>query len=254
MQILIGCAKDMRGDAAESFPLVSTPLFQEEAVANVLQMRELDEEQLVRMLKCTSKIAKEVRGRYLSFFDEEGALPAAMAYNGVVFRHLQAETFSSEELVYAQSRLWITSFLYGLLRPADLIHPYRMEGSVRLPDNGCTMFEFWKPRLTEVFISSIQRSGGVLLDLASKEMRRLFDWKKVKASVQVVSPEFLVRKGDRLKTVTIYAKMCRGAMTRWVLDGRMEDAALWQDFSFEGFQYNPAESTPDTPLFIMEDK
>ena len=253
MQILIGCAKDMRKEKVEPFPLVSTPLFHEEAVANALRMQEYGEEQLAKMLKCTLKIAREVRGRYLSFFDEGEEMPAAVAYHGVVFRNLQAETLSPESLAYAQSHLWITSFLYGLLRPADLIHPYRMEGGVRLPDLGCTMFDYWKPRLTDVFIDSIQQSGSVLLDLASKEMRRLFDWKKVTQSVRVISPEFLVRKGEQMKTVTVYAKMCRGAMARWVLDGRRENPDSWKDFSFEGFRYSSEGGTSDCPLFILGD-
>ena len=92
----------------------------------------------------------------------------------------------------------------------------RLEGDVRLAANGgITMFDYWKPLLTDVFIDDIRRQGGVLVNLASSEMKDLFDWKRVESEVRVVTPDFQVWKDGRLKTVVVYAKMCRGEMTRY---------------------------------------
>ena len=84
---------------------------------------------------------------------------------------------------------------------------------MRLPEKGgITMFDYWKPLLTDCFIEEIKKRGGILVNLASGEMKDLFDWKRVESEVRVVTPDFQVWKGGKLKTVVIYAKMCRG---RW---------------------------------------
>ena len=81
------------------------------------------------------------------------------------------------------------------------------------------MFDFWKPRLTNVLIDSVKQDDGCLVHLATEEITRLFDWKRVKREVKVLEPQFFVRDGDKLKTIVVYAKMCRGAMTRYILRG-----------------------------------
>ena len=94
-----------------------------------------------------------------------------------------------------QEQRRITAFLYGLLRPLDGIKPYRLEGDVRLPEKGgISMFDYWKPLLTDYFIEEIKNCGGVLINLASAEMKDLFDWKRVEQEVRVITPEFQVWK------------------------------------------------------------
>ena len=112
------------------------------------------------------------------------------------------------------------------------------------------MFDYWKPLLTDVLIDSVKASGGLLVDLASSEMRRLFNWRKVAREVDVVRPEFYVSKGGRLKTIVIYAKMCRGAMTRYLLQNRIDNADKLKSFDFEGFSYSEVDSKPGFPAFV----
>ena len=103
---------------------------------------------------------------------------------GAVFKRILPKDFSAEDFRYAQEHLRITSFLYGLLRPLDGIKPYRLEGDVRLPEKGgISMFDYWKPLLTDYFIEEIKNCGGVLINLASAEMKDLFDWKRVEQEV-----------------------------------------------------------------------
>ena len=181
--------------------------------------------------------------------DEAERLPAILAYTGAVFKRINPRDFSSDDFSYAQKHLRITSFLYGLLRPLDLISPYRLEGSVRL--NGMDMFSRWRPLLTDMFISEIQENGGILADLASEEMKGLFDWKRVASEVRVVRPEFLTEKDGRLKAVTIHTKMCRGEMTRFLLKGRVEETGQLNTFEWEGFTYRHELSTPRHPVFVL---
>lgn len=170
-------------------------------------------------MKVNAKIAAENKVRFHDFCSEDNhPMPAIGAYTGAVFKRILPKDFTADDFRYAQEHLHITSFLYGLLRPLDGIRPYRLEGDVRLPEkDGITMFDYWKPLLTDYFIEEIKKRGGILVNLASGEMKDLFDWKRVESEVRVVTPDFQVWKGGKLKTVVIYAKMCRGEMVRHII-------------------------------------
>ena len=187
------------------------------------------------MLRVNAKIAAENYIRYQDFCSEDNLpVPAIGAYTGAVFKRLALKDFTLDDFRFAQEHLRITSFLYGLLRPLDGIRPYRLEGDVRLPENGgVTMFDYWKPLLTDVFIEDIKRQDGVLINLASAEMKDLFDWKRVEREVRVITPEFRVWKGDKPATVVIYAKMCRGEMTRFFIKNRITHPEQLKSFTFD---------------------
>jgi cytoplasmic iron level regulating protein YaaA (DUF328/UPF0246 family) len=238
MIVYIACAKIMTGTAPRKLPFTTVPVFQSQANENAVKMASFSAGQLKRMLKVNDDIAKENWLRYQHFFDEDNVpQPAAFAYDGMVFRKLAPETFTDEELRYANSHLFIGSFLYGLLRPLDMIKKYRLEGNVVFPgEDGSNMCERWKPLLTDYFISQIKADDGVLVNLASYEMRDLFDWKKVEREVQVITPEFQVMKEGKPKTIVIYAKMCRGAMTRFILKNRIVNPFELLTFEYEGFR------------------
>lgn len=251
MIIFLACAKIMTGVCTRSLPLTTEPLFQLRANENAIQMASYSSEALMRMLRVNADIAQENWWRYQHFFDEEVKRePAAFAYDGMVFRKLAPESFSDSDLIYANDHLLIGSFLYGLLRPLDLVKKYRMEGSVTLPENkGLNMFDYWKPLLTDCFIQRIKADDGILLNLASEEMKFLFDWKKVAKEVRVVTPEFYTMKDGKPKTIVIYTKMCRGAMTRYVLQNRITSLEDLKSFQHEGFCHD--ESETDKFEFIL---
>lgn len=256
MQILLACAKDMMSTNKRAFPKMTTPVFQQYADHNARQLMQYSVEELQLMLKCNAKIAATNKLRYNSFFDSEEKLQAVLSYTGIAYKYLRAVDFDEAGMEYAQQHLWLTSFLYGLLRPLDGIRNYRLEGSVWLPENdGHNMFDFWKPLLTDVLIDSVKADDGVLVNLASEEMKSLFDWKRVKQNIRVIQPEFQVRKDDKLKTVVVYTKMCRGAMTRYIITQRLKCSEDLKDFSFEGFEYrqeNQNNRNEDAPLFVLE--
>ncbi len=263
MQILLACAKTMRERAARPVDMVSRPLFEQEAQHIALEMVARSVDELCEMFHCSSKIAVECMQRYQRFTDPSATLPAIFGYNGQAYRSLDALSLSDDDLHHAQHHLWITSFLYGLLRPLDQVHPYRMEGNVRLETTAAamqvkatrkmepTLFEYWRPRLTDVLIDSVLADDGVLVHLATAEMERLFDWKRVMESVHVVQPRFLMERRGRLTAVSVYAKSCRGAMTRYILRNRLTDPHDLLSFSHEGFEYSAADSMDDQPTFIV---
>lgn len=236
MQILISSAKIMTGYAPREILLTTEPAFQRQANENAAQMVAYSAEELMAMLHVNRNIAVENWRRYQSFHDGGMRQTAVFSYDGMVFQRLAPETFTDEELRYANGHLLISSFLYGLLRPLDLINKYRLEGNVVLPQHGGkSMFDYWKPLLTDWFIDKIKCDDGILINLASDEMRNLFDWRRVKREVRIITPEFKVEKDGRLKTIVIYTKMCRGAMTRYILKNKITDADELKGFEYEGF-------------------
>lgn len=253
MMIYISCAKTMTAQSKLQVPFTTQPYFIDEARQNVMDISQFSMEELGRLLKINSKLAAENYFRYHNFFSsEDKGLPAILSYTGMVFKRLAVKDFSDDDFRYAQEHLLITSFLYGLLRPLDVIKNYRLEGDVRLPERGnISIFDYWKPVLTDYFIAEIKKQGGVLINLASNEMKDLFDWKRVCREVRVITPDFQVYKNGKLSTVVIYAKMCRGEMTRFILKNRIENPEQIKSFEWEGFCYNENESSGDHFVFIM---
>lgn len=240
-----------RGPAA--VPRTTVPRFEAEAVRTALEMSQYTASQLAELLRVNAKIAAENRLRFHDFCSEHNrSVPALCAYTGAVFKRISPQDFTEDDFEFVQDHLRISSFLYGLLRPLDVIRPYRLEGDVRLPEKGGnTLFDYWKPLLTDLFIDEIKHRGGVLVYLASGEMKGLFDWKRVEREVRVITPDFQVLKGGKPQTVVIYAKMCRGEMVRYIVKNRIRQPADLKAFRWEGFALNEARSTDNHPLFTL---
>jgi len=254
MKIILASAKIMN-DRLKSVPAIglSLPRFQSEAQAFAKDMAQYSSETIAEMLDCSLQIASQNRLRFMQFFEQKSKLPAILAYHGQAYKHLRAETLTAEDLSYAQETLLITSFLYGLLRPLDGILPYRMEGNVELPSGeGQNIFGFWKNRLTDVLIDGVKGDGGILVHLATEEYQHLFDWQRVGKELRIVQPLFYVRKGKDLKIQAVWAKTCRGAMTRFIVQNRIKDPRDLAAFSYEGFEYDPTLGEPDYPHFVKE--
>ncbi len=233
----------MTGRVTREMPYVTEPSFQLQANDNAMQMVTYSVEELQDMLHVNHEIAAENWNRYQTFHVRDDKQPAVFCYDGMVFQKLAPETFSDDDLIYANDHLLISSFLYGLLRPLDMVKKYRLEGNVVLSENGGkSMFDFWKPILTDWFIKKIKADDGILVNLASDEMRNLFDWKRVKKEVNIVTPEFKIERNGKLKTIVIYTKMCRGAMARYILKERITDVQLLKLFEYDGFKIDESES------------
>ena len=227
MQIILASAKIMN-DRVKLIPDISLsmPRFQNEAEGFARDMAQYSAETIAEMLGCSQQIAAQNKLRYMRFFDDAAKLPAILAYHGQAYKHLKAETLTVDDLNVAQGKLWITSFLYGLLRPLDAILPYRMEGHVELPSGeGQNMFGFWKNRLTDNLIDAVKADDGV-------------------------QPLFYVRKGNDLKMQAVWAKTCRGAMTRFIIENHIDKHEDLCAFCYEGFSFDPKLGEPDYPHFI----
>ena len=249
MQILLANAKIMFNHA--SLQPRSTPRFQATANELATEMARLTVEELAQQLECSHKLAAENWLRFQNF-QSAPKLPALLAYNGQAYKHLRAASLSETALEFAQHHLWITCFLYGLLRPLDGIVPYRMEQNVVLEaTRDKPIRQFWKDLLTDLLIDSVRADDGVLIHLSTEEYEHLFDWKRVMKEVTVIHPLFYVRQGNgRLKMQAVWAKSCRGAMVRYILENSISSPEELRSFSYEGFEYSPLHGEDAFPHFI----
>lgn len=252
MQILLANAKIMF-DHVSREPW-SVPLFQSTAEQLAAEMAHMEVDELARQLDCNRRLAAENWMRYKHFLDAQKR-PAILAYNGQAYKHLRAQSLTEEALVYGQRHLWITCFLYGLLRPMDGIVPYRMEHCVSLERTADRpIHQFWKDKLTDLLIDSVKADDGFLIHLSTAEYEHLFDWKRVKQAVSVIQPLFYVRKQGKLRMQAVWAKSCRGAMVRFLLQQRLVVPEELRAFSHEGFVFCPQLGDEQYPHFVREDE
>jgi len=193
MQILLASAKIMKERCSSVGIAPHSPLFQNQALSFAEDLSHCTAVELSQMFSCSPAIGEQNRQRFEVFAtDEAEVMPAVLAYWGQAYKHLRADLMETEDLLWADKHLWISSCLYGLLRPLDGINTYRMEGGFSLPSTGGKkVFEFWKPLLTDTLVESVKSDDGILIYLDTEEFRTLFDWKRVKAEVPtIIEPKF----------------------------------------------------------------
>jgi len=257
MQIILASAKIMRERCPNTGIRITEPLFQQQALQLALDLSHKTANDLSELFSCSPAIGEQNRQRFAIFgTDEAELMPAVLAYYGQAYKHLKADTLSPLDLDWANDHLWISSCLYGLLRPYDGINTYRMEGGFSLPStNGQKVNDFWKERLTDTLINATKADDGILIYLDTEEFRSLFNWKKVIEEITVIEPEFHVLKQEakhptKLTTPSVWAKTCRGAMTRFIIENRITSPDDLKAFSYEGFTYSDEYSAPGHPNFI----
>ena len=252
MQILLANAKMMLSPAEVAAKPLTIPAFQAEADRLAKEMARLNLDELAAQLGCSRQLALENQQRYQNFFLAE-KVPAIMAYNGRAYQALMAHTLDAAALSFAQEHLFITCFLYGLLRPMDAIVPYRIEHTVRLEaTNDKPIDRFWRDKLTDYLIRAVQADDGILVHLSTGEYERLFDWGRVSHEVKVIKPLFYVRRQGQLRMQAVWAKAGRGAMVRHLLQVAADQPAALADFAYEGFSYAPHLGEPAFPHFVRE--
>ncbi len=254
MIALISPAKTMRSCVveAQAQTQVSTPRFAEQTHEIIASVSQYSAQELSEIFKVSMPIARELKGRFEALFDPQcSALQAVDSYDGVVYKHFK-DGLTLEHRSYLQQHLRISSLLYGLLRPVDMIKPYRMEGFVRLSSSDERVDKFWRDHQTQTLIDDVNAEGGVLLYLASKEEQNSFHWSAVKKAVRVIDFKFLQHKGDKLRQVVVYTKMARGEMIRFMAENSVEDHEALKMFEWGGYRYDELHSTPNEWVWIME--
>jgi cytoplasmic iron level regulating protein YaaA (DUF328/UPF0246 family) len=185
-------------------------------------------------------------------FTPENAKQAILAFSGDVYQGLDAVSLSEENLELAQKKLRILSGLYGVLKPLDLMQPYRLEMGTKLKYyKSKDLYAFWNPVITQKINEAVAESGSkVLVNLASNEYFKSIDKKKLKA--EIVTPDFKDYKNGSYKMISFFAKRARGLMTRFIIENDILNPDDLLAFESEGYTYNSHLSKPGNPVFTRE--
>lgn len=254
MLIVLSPTKNQNFHPESLTSLTSTPHFQKEANELVRIIRRLKPEDLGKLLMINHSLTQLNFDRYIKWQTVDQATiakHAILAFDGEAFRGLNAKTFSENEFIYAQQHLRILSGLYGVLRPLDLIQPYRLEVSSKLKNKqGDDLYPFWLKKATRLIKEEMASAGETpfLLNLASSEYLKMLDLKKLRCPV--ISPEFYEYRPEGMKQVVIYTKKARGMMARFVITNRIDQIEALQAFNEDGYWFHPELSTFEKPVFV----
>jgi cytoplasmic iron level regulating protein YaaA (DUF328/UPF0246 family) len=253
MLMVLSPAKKLDYDTPVRTTLQSEPVFPDQVLELAGVMRRQSPADLSRLMGLSDALARLNADRYAAWVpvpDARHARQAALAFNGDVYEGLKAPELSDAQLTWAQDHLAILSGLYGVLRPLDLIQPYRLEMGTRLHTaHGETLYAYWGDRIARELNHRLASASGerVLLNLASGEYFRSVDQKTLRA--RVVECVFQDEKNGVWKIISFYAKRARGLMARYVIDHRIESVTELRGFDAEGYRYAPQASSDDRLVF-----
>lgn len=220
-------------------------------------MRKKSADDLADLMSISKQLAGLNVHRFKHFeadHTDDNSRPSALAFNGDVYQGLRAETFDQQKLDFAQKHFRILSGLYGLLRPLDLIQPYRLEMGTKLAfDDYKTLYQYWGDRILDLLVEDLKAQGdNVLVNLASKEYFTAVHRKEM--PMQVIDVEFKDFKNDKYKIVSFYAKKARGLMSRFIIENEISDPSDLRAFDYEGYYFDESASTPAKLAFKREGK
>jgi cytoplasmic iron level regulating protein YaaA (DUF328/UPF0246 family) len=252
MIIVLSPAKTLDFRTPPTLAEHSQPRLLDQSQLLVDDLRQLSPSQLASLMKISDQLAVLNSTRYAEWappFTPENAKQAALAFNGDVYDGLDAPSLSPDDLRFAQAHLRILSGLYGLLRPLDLMQPYRLEMGTRLANaRGRDLYAFWGERITDAISASIAEANAkVLVNLASEEYFKSLQPKRL--PVPVLQAVFEDWSGGRFRVISFYAKRARGLMARYAIVNRLTDAAGLKDFAVDGYAYADQASSDRAWVF-----
>ncbi|MET0049754.1 MAG: peroxide stress protein YaaA [Candidatus Thiodiazotropha sp.] len=252
MLIVISPAKTLDYETPPITRSHSKPRFLKDSQQLVSNLRNYSALDLAELMKLSMKLAELNFERYHDWktpFSMKNAKQAVLAMKGDVYTGLDAETLSEESLDFAQAHLRILSGLYGVLKPLDLVQPYRLEMGTKLPNEaGKDLYAFWGETITQTINKDLKAQGDdVLINLASNEYYKSIKPKLIKG--RIITPQFKERKNGGYQMIGVFAKRARGLMSRYIIDKRLQEPEALKRFKVEGYAYNKPLSKGDQWVF-----
>jgi cytoplasmic iron level regulating protein YaaA (DUF328/UPF0246 family) len=246
MLTVISPAKTLDFDTPPTTRKKTQPQFLQRSAELVEEARNLSPDDIERLMGVSTKIAELNHRRFMNFerpFTLKNAKQSLLAFKGDVYVGLEAETLSATQLDFAQQHLAILSGLYGLLRPLDLMQPYRLEMGLAFANRGGNnLYDFWGDAISGALDKALGKSGTkVLVNLASNEYFRAVRPKNLDADI--ITPVFKDFKGEKYKVISFFAKKARGQMARFILENELNEPDGMKKFRVDGYRFNKAESS-----------
>ena len=255
MLILISPAKTLDFETPAETRTATQPVFLKHSKRLIGELQQLSPESISKLMSISSKLGDLNHERFMNWhvpFTKGNAKQSVLAFKGDVYSGLEAEGFSASDFRYAQKHLRILSGLYGVLRPLDLIQPYRLEMGTKLASQRAKdLYQFWDDSIT-VELNKLLKflKTDAVVNLASNEYFRAVHRKRLRADV--ISPAFKDLKNGEYKIISFYAKKARGQMAGWIIQNGISDAKQLKKFSVAGYRYSADLSTPHEPTFIRD--
>lgn len=254
MKILISPAKMLDFDKNINVPFTTKAHFLEEADSLAHQLKKLSSKEISELMKISEKLGILNHQRYKDWKKpkvlSENTKAAVTVFDGEVYRGIAVESFSEKDFENAQKDLRILSGLYGILKPLDLMYPYRLEMGTKFAVNSKAknLYEYWGSSIAD-FLNKEMKEGEVLINLASNEYFKAVDKKTLKA--RVITPVFKeLREDGSLKVIVVYAKHARGAMTRDIIQNQYQDVEDLKGYNIDGYSYSESESKENEWVYI----
>ncbi|MBB3697944.1 peroxide stress protein YaaA [Flammeovirga yaeyamensis] len=239
MKIVISPAKSLDYETPVQTQQESKPKYLGQSEVLVNSLKTLSAEQIGDLMSISPKLAdlnKERFDKWRRRFKPESARQALFAFKGDVYVGLDAYTLNEDQIDFLQNNLRILSGLYGMLKPLDLMQPYRLEMGTKFGvEDHKNLYSYWKETLAPA-LNKEMKKGEVLINLASNEYFKAVDKKQLKA--EIITPNFKDRKGDQYKMISFFAKKARGLMVRYIADHNITDPELLKGFDYDGYIYN----------------
>lgn len=255
MLALLSPAKSLDFETPATTQQFSQSEFLADSEQLISELRELTPPDIETMMKISPKLADLNFGRFLNWqlpFDQDNAKQAVLAFTGDVYQGLDAPSLNAKELKFAQKHLRILSGLYGLLKPLDLIQPYRLEMGTKFNNSrGSNLYQFWGSNITETINQQLSKDKEpVVINLASNEYFKSVKPKLLKA--RVVTPVFKDFKNGQYKIISFYAKKARGLMAAYLIKNAITEPEQLKNFDSDGYYFSKALSTTDEWVFLRD--
>jgi len=252
MKILISPAKSLGQQNLQTTQSPSKGEFLKEAASLVKKLKNYSVKNIEKMMHVSNDIATLNHSRFQAWekpeIQTEIVLPALAQFTGEVYRGLDAESLDEKQLDYTQNNLRILSGMYGILKPMDLMFPYRLEmgTSWSVTPKTKNLYQFWGTKLS-AFLNTEMDKGEVVVNLASTEYFKAIDKKELKANI--ITLHFKEWKNEKYSVVAIYAKNARGKMTRYAIENEITDVEQLKNFNLDGYLFHETLSSETDWVF-----
>ncbi|MDG1331908.1 MAG: peroxide stress protein YaaA [Crocinitomicaceae bacterium] len=251
MRVLLSPAKALDMDKEINATSATAPIFMEKTESLAKKLSKFSSRKIGKMMHLSKDLSDLNHERYQTWTSDSelngNNTYAIAAFNGEVYRGFDAPSLSKEKLMEAQGKVRILSGLYGILKPLDVIYPYRLEMGTKwaVTPKTTSLYKFWGSKIADAL--NEENEDGIIVNLASTEYFKAVDKKALKG--RIITPSFKDLKNGEYKTIMVFAKRARGSMARYIVDHSISNPEEIKGFDTDGYRYDENLSTEDDWVF-----